>query len=164
MTDYPTPLMVAFSSACPGKPDRIDPRAGESMVLEFITSPTGIAAILSFFIGSFGYVIARMWVQPLLKYRSIKARIRFLIDETERWQDSDATTANFPGQQIRAAAAELSDCHNKTLPQWYQLMLANRNESPDAAVADLMALANIKERQHTPKRIANIRATLRIDD
>ena len=131
------------------------------MILEFFTSPAGIAAILSFFIGSFGYVIARMWVQPLLRYRLIKSRVRSLMDETENLK-SDPTAADFPGQKIREAAANLSDCYNNTLPHWYQLMLSNRNESPDDAVADLMALANIKDRQHAPKRIANVRAALRI--
>lgn len=131
------------------------------MILEFFTNPAGIAAILSFFIGSFGYVIARMWVQPLLRYRLIKSRVRSLMDEIESLK-SDPTAEDVPGQKIREAAANLSACYNNTLPKWYQLMLSNRNESPDDAVADLMALANIKGRQHAPKRIANVRAALRI--
>ncbi len=131
------------------------------MVLEFFSSPVGIAAILCFFIGSFGYVIARMWVQPLLRYRLIKSRVRSLMDETESLK-SNTIAAVFPEQEIREIATKLSDCYNKTLPQWYQVMLLNRNESPDDAVADLMTLANIKNRQHAPKRIANVRAALRI--
>jgi hypothetical protein len=133
------------------------------MILEFFTSPAGIAAILSFFIGSFGYVITRMWVRPLLRYRLIKSRVRSLMNKTESLK-SDPTAADFPGQEIRETAAKLSDCYNNTLPQWYQLMLSNRNESPDDAVADLMVLANIKDRQHAPKRITNVRAYLRISN
>ena len=130
------------------------------MILEFFASPTGIAAILSFIIGSFGYVIARMWVRPLLKYRRIKARVRSLMDETENLKN-DATAVDFPGRKAKEIAATLSDCYNNTLPQWYQLMLSNRDESPENAVAELMALANIKERQHALKRISNVRACLK---
>jgi len=131
------------------------------MILEFFSSPVGIAAIFSFFIGSFGYVIARMWVQPLLRYRLLKSRVRALIDAVESLPDDAGTTA-LTGKEIRKTAAKLADCYNKTLPQWYQLMLSNRNESPDTAVADLMALANVKNRQHAPKRIANVRRALKI--
>ena len=131
------------------------------MILEFFSSPVGIAAILSFFIGSFGYVIARMWVQPLLKYRLLKSRVRTLMAAVESLPDDTGMKA-LPGKEIRKTAAKLADCYNKTLPQWYQLMLSNRNESPDIAVADLMALANVKDRQHAPKRITNVRLALRI--
>jgi len=131
------------------------------MVLEFFTGPMGIAAILSFIIGSFGYVIAAMWVRPLLKYRLIKARIRSLLNEAESLK-SDPAMAGFPGREIRKTAAKLSECHKNTLPQWYQLMLSNRSESPDDAVADLMALANMKDRQHALKRMARVRTALRI--
>ena len=131
------------------------------MILEFFSSPVGIAAILSFFIGSFCYVIARMWVQPLLRYRLLKSRVSTLMNTAESLSEESGTTA-LPAKEIRKTAAKLADCYNKTLPQWYQLMLSNRNESPDTAVADLMALANVKDRQHAPKRIANVRRALRI--
>ena len=131
------------------------------MILEFFSSPVGIAAILSFFIGSFGYVIARMWVQPLLRYRLLKSRVRTLMNTAESLSAKSGATA-LPGKEIRKTAAKLADCYNKALPQWYQLMLSNRNESPDTAVADLMALANVKDQQHAPKRIANVRRALRI--
>ena len=136
-------------------------QTGEPMILEFFSSPVGIAAILSFFIGSFGYVIARMWVQPLLQYRLLKSRVRTLMDTAENLPD-DADTQALPRQEVRKTAAKLADCYNKTLPQWYQLMLSNRNESPDTAVADLMALSNVKDRQHATKRIANVRLALKI--
>jgi hypothetical protein len=132
------------------------------MVLEFFTSPVGIAAILSFFISSFGYVIIKMWAQPLIQYRLLKSRVRALLDSAENLMD-ESETAAFPAADIRKTAAKLSDCYSKTLPQWYQLMLSNRNESPDAAVADLMALANVKNRQHAPKRIAKVRAALQLN-
>ena len=67
-----------------------------------------------------------------------------------------------PAEDIRRTAARLADCYNNTLPQWYQLLLANRDESPESAVADLMALANVKDRRHAPKRIAKIKAALRL--
>ena len=131
------------------------------MILEFFSSPVGIAAILSFFIGSFGYVIARMWVHPLGRYRLLKSRVRTLLDAAESLSAESGAPA-LPDKEIRTTAAKLADCYNKTLPQWYQLMLSNRNESPDSAVADLMALANVKDRRHAAKRIANIRLALKI--
>ena len=131
------------------------------MILDFFSSPVGIAAILSFFIGSFGYVIARMWIQPLLRYRMLKSRVSTLLDAAESLSAGSGATA-WPAKKIRKTAAKLAECYNQTLPQWYQLMLSNRNESPDTAVADLMALANVRDRRHAPKRIANIRLALRI--
>jgi hypothetical protein len=129
------------------------------MILEFFASPVGIAAIVSFFIGSFVYVIARMWVQPLLKYRLLKSRVRVMMEAAENLPDDGA--AAFSGKEIRKTAAGLTDCY-KILPQWYQLVLSNRAESPDKAVADLMALANVKDWRHAPKRIAGVKAALRI--
>ena len=129
------------------------------MIVEFFSSPVGIAAILSFFIGSFGYVIFRMWVQPLWRYRRIKSRVRALLNRAENLPP-DAGPAALPGDEIRKTAAGLADCCNKTLPQWYQLVLTNRNEVPDRAVAHLMALAAVKDRQHAAKRIAGVKAAL----
>ena len=131
------------------------------MILDFLSGPVGIAAILSFFIGSFGYVIARMWVQPLLRYRLLKSRVRVLMNAVE----SASTETNgkaFPGIEIRKTAGRLADCTSNTLPQWYRLMLANRRELPDNAVADLMALANMKDGRHASRRVAGVRAALRI--
>jgi len=131
------------------------------MILDFFSSPVGIAAILSFFIGSFGYVLIKMWIQPLMRYRLLKARVGALLNTAENPPGDGRPTA-FPAEDIRRTAAKLADCYNNTLPQWYQLMLANRDESPDSAVADLMVLANVKDRQHAPKRIAKIRAALQL--
>jgi len=131
------------------------------MILEFFSSPIGIAAILSFFIGSFGYVLIKMWVQPLMRYRLLKSKVGVLLNTTENLPGNGRPVA-FPAEDIRRTAAKLADCYNNTLPQWYQLLLTNREESPDSAVADLMALANVKDRQHAPKRIAKIRAALRL--
>ena len=131
------------------------------MVLEFFSSPVGIAAILSFFISSFGYVIVRMWIQPMWQYRRLKARVRALLEAVEDLPENAGASA-FPGKDIRQVAARLTDCYNKTLPQWYQLMLSNRNESPTDAVADLMSLANVKDRRHANKRITGVRTALGI--
>jgi len=131
------------------------------MILEFFASPVGIAAILSFFIGSFGYVLFKMWVQPLMRYRLLKSKVGALLNTAENLPGDDRSAA-FPAEDIRRTAAKLVDCYNNTLPQWYQLLLTNREESPDSAVADLMALANVKDRQHAPKRIAKIRAALHL--
>lgn len=136
-------------------------KVGKQMILQFFSSPIGIAAILSFFIGSFGYVIIKMWIQPLMRYRLLKAKVGALMNTAENLS-GEGRPAAFPAEDIRRTAAKLADCHSNTLPQWYQLMLANRNESPDSAVADLMALANVKDRQHAPKRIAKVRAALRL--
>jgi len=131
------------------------------MILEFFASPVGIAAILSFFIGSFGYVLIKMWVQPLMRYRLLKSKVGALLNTVENLPGDDRLAA-FPAEDIRRTAAKLADCYSNTLPQWYQLLLTNREESPDSAVADLMALANVKNRQHAPNRIAKIRAALRL--
>jgi len=131
------------------------------MILEFFSSPVGIAAILSFFIGSFGYVIIKMWLQPLMRYRLLKSKIGALINSAENLP-GDAEAGAFPAKEIRKTAAKLADCYNNTLPLWYQLMLNNRAESPEAAVADLNALANIKDRRHASKRIGKIRTALRL--
>jgi hypothetical protein len=144
-------------SDCSG---RIHSRRRENMMIEFISSPVGIAAIVSFFIGTFGTVIVRMWALPLWRYRMLKSRVKTLLEAVESLP-GDGSTA-LPGKEIRKTAVRISDCTSKTLPQWYQLLLAKRNESPDKAVADLMALANIKDRRHAAKRIAGVRAALKI--
>ena len=128
------------------------------MFIEFVTSPIGLAAIGSFLAGSFGYVIAVLVIRPLAVYHRLRRRIRKAIDVI-----ADAPDDDYPppgGRRLRGYAAGLSECYQKTLPEWYKLHLANKGHAPLDAARDLMSLSKTTNRQHALQRIAHIRGTL----
>lgn len=125
------------------------------MVLEWLAEPIVWAALASFFAGSFGYVLARLVVRPLLAYQMLKQRIR---RELAEGVESGANRR----QAMRLHAAALTACYNDRLPGWYRLSLRNRGEEPLEAARHLMALANMRPGDPAAARAENVRRALRM--
>ena len=128
------------------------------MIIDFITSPIGLAAIGSFLVGSFGYVTAVLVIQPLAVYHRLRRQIRMALDTVSAAAPDGARPPN--GRRLRGYAAELSECYQEALPQWYKLHLSRKGVAPLDASSDLMALTNTSNREHAMRHVARIRSAL----
>ena len=130
--------------------------AAWSMILQWLSKPIVWAALLSFLVGSFGYVLARLVIRPLLRYHLLKERIRRSLDAPEgpgtaQWQAT-----------VREYAGALTLCYSQQLPHWYRLSLKNRAEDPLEAARHLMTLSNVNQPQHAARRANDVRRVLNL--
>ncbi|RJP82013.1 MAG: hypothetical protein C4522_04680 [Desulfobacteraceae bacterium] len=119
--------------------------------------------MVSFILGSFGYVIVQFWVRPIFKYRTIrKDVIQNLADYLNSFDQEDEGE-NFHGVvnnkavNLRRRSSDLIDCYHNTLPKWYQVFLRGRGEFPDEIIKHLMALSNTRNYHHARNRMEKIR-------
>ena len=132
-----------------------------------MTGPLLLAVGASFLAGSFGYVLFQFWLKPLLKYRRAKHRVLKTLDRLD-FREVDGTSGSTGPidtkarrENIRQLAAALSACYSEELPDWFQLLLERRGESPLEAAAFLMKLANTRDSGHAARQAQNIRKSLK---
>jgi hypothetical protein len=131
------------------------------MIFDFLASPTGLGVAVGFIGGSFGYILVKFHLRPLLRYRTIKSRIAgALAGKIPTRKRKKA--APEPAQIYQECATALSGCYNDILPVWYKLALGNREESPLEAARHLMTLARTKDPKHAEDRIRKIKKELRL--
>jgi hypothetical protein len=122
-----------------------------------------VAVIVSFILGSFGYVIVQFWVRPIFKYRTIrKDVIQNLADYLNSFDQEDEGenyhgVVNNKAVNLRRRSSDLIDCYHNTLPKWYQVLLRGRGELPDEIIKHLMALSNTRNYYHACNRMEKIR-------
>jgi len=121
------------------------------------------AVIACFFVGSFGYVIVRFWVQPIFKYRSIRKRVIQNLADYLNSFDQEDEGENFHGvinrraEEMRRNTLDLTECFNSSLPVWYKVLLRGRGEFPEEISKHLMALSNTRNYNHARNRMEKIR-------
>ncbi len=125
------------------------------MLQNFFNSNLLWPSVICFFFGSFGYIVTRLWVLPILRYRRIKKNIRKDLD-TLLHVPSASHENKAVKARLRRHAAELPDIYNASMPYWYRLHLGNREESPIDASKILMALVNTKNKPHLKNQIHNL--------
>ena len=129
------------------------------MLTEFFTRPMLIAMGLSFLVGSFGYIIVRLWLGPILRYADTKRKIRAdLIPE----ETSGQTGSSERPARLRQLSDTLSSVHNNALPYWYRLLLTKREEDPIRAATLLMKLSNTRDPDHAARQVAEIQRCLNL--
>ena len=128
-----------------------------------------IAVGASFVAGVFGYIIARFWIRPLMRYNVTKRKLdRILADYRGRMNAAASTspaTAASDMEQLRIARQHgmaLVACYTNELPYWYRLLLDSRQESPMAAAGLLTNLTKMRDRQQTLQRIDEARQKLNL--
>ena len=128
-----------------------------------------IAAGASFIAGLIGYIIARLWIKPIVHYRIIKRKLdheltRYLaqINETvgpdekrEKQKRGDAML-----RTARKHAMGLASCYDADIPYWYRLLLDSRQESPSVASGLLTNLSKIRNGKQVKDRIEHARKTI----
>lgn len=136
----------------------------------FIDRSLLIAALASFAAGVLGYIIARMWIKPIVRYRIVKRRLGRELDRCLIAADADrpaeaATTGTCSADALRHArrhAMDLVTGYHQDVPYWYRLFLDSRGESPADAAGQLTNLSKIRDAAQVSRRIANVRKLLRL--
>lgn len=108
--------------------------------------------------GSFGYVLARFGIRPLLRYHRLKHGLAGLLDtliETEAVSGEARDT-------LQRTAVALQDMVDEGLPRWYIMALHKNEEQPKEAVRHLQTLANCKAPGAIRQRVTAVQNCLRL--
>jgi len=131
-------------------------------------SPLLIAAGASFLAGLIGYIIARLWIKPIVRYNITKRKLdreltRYLARMNETaGQDKSAKHVQRDAmlQTSRRHAMDLVSCFGADIPYWYRLLLESRQESPTEASGLLTNLSKMRNWQQVEKRIVRVRTIM----
>lgn len=126
------------------------------MLPELLFHPLFLASAISFFLGSFGYILVRMWLAPVIRYSRAKRQIQLELSRL----DAMDTAAQF-AENMRRHADMLTSVYHGDLPYWYRLLLEKREEDPIRAAMLLMKLANTHNPEHLKKQRDQITACLK---
>ena len=127
-----------------------------------------IAAGASFIAGLLGYIIARLWIKPIVRYNITKRKLdheltRYLAQMNESAEPDKRVTQHRGDAMLRAArqhAVDLSSCFNEEIPYWYRLLLDSRKESPTEVPGLLTNLSKIGNREQVNNRIERARTII----
>jgi len=129
-----------------------------------------IAAAASFMAGLLGYVIARMWIKPIVGYNIEKRRLDRKISRYLRWLETAEESREFSKapevreilKAVRKSVTNLAARNSTELPAWYRIFLVSRNESPDKAMKLLAPLSKLKDPHQIRERVDQARKALRL--
>ncbi|MFH0729818.1 MAG: hypothetical protein V2B19_26190 [Pseudomonadota bacterium] len=131
------------------------------MLPNLLTHPLFIASIISFFLGSFGYILVRLWLRPVMRYHRAKHEIQLELDHFGI-ADSVRDKTSEVSKNLRRHADTLTSVYYDALPYWYRLLLEKREENPIEAATLLMRLANTRAPNHTRQQREKIKAFLKL--
>ena len=129
--------------------------------------PIYIAAIISFSMGLFGYIIIRFWILPIWRYLRVKNRLasdsRVLLDMLQAEQPRKTENSQIQDRQIslRRLSSNLASIYQKDLPYWYRLYLESKKEHPLEAAEVSMRLSNTNKFEHAYRQVDEIKGFLR---
>lgn len=127
-----------------------------------------IAAVASFVAGLLGYIIARLWIKPIVRYNITKRKLdheltRYLAQMNESAEPDKRVAQHRGDAMLRTArrhAVDLVSCFNAEIPYWYRLLLDSRKESPTDASGLLTNLSKMRNREQVKNRIELTRQTI----
>ena len=127
-----------------------------------------IAAAASFMVGLLGYIIARLWIKPIVGYQMTKRKLnreltRYLdqlaVNE-QTGHSNRSSKAQALLKQARRQAMNLETRFAADIPAWYRLMLVSRGQSPQKALALLAPVSKLKDSQQIAARVDEARKTV----
>jgi hypothetical protein len=127
-----------------------------------------IAAGASFIAGLLGYIIARLWIKPIVRYNITKRKLdhelaRYLAQMNASAGPDTRQTGNRGDATLRSArqyAMDLTSCLGEEIPYWYRLLLESRKESPTEASGLLTNLYRMRDAEQVKNRIERVRQTM----
>jgi len=127
-----------------------------------------IAAAASFMAGLLGYIIARLWIKPIVGYQLTKRKLgreltRFIEQIAAGGQSGRSGPAGHAQaflKQARRLAMDLEARYTADIPAWYRLLLVSRGLSPEKALVLLGPLSKLKDGQQISARVDEIRKTV----
>lgn len=127
-----------------------------------------VAAGASFVAGLLGYIIARLWVKPIVRYNITKRKLDHeltgylsLMNEPAGQQPQEPEKRG--GTMLRASrkhSMDLVSCYGGDIPYWYRLLLDSRKESPTEASGLLTNLSRIRDPEQVRNRVDRARKIL----
>jgi hypothetical protein len=108
--------------------------------------------------GSFGYVLARFGIRPLLRYHRLKHGLAVLLDTLLKTQAISREARD----TLQRTAVELQDMVDERLPRWYIMALHKKEERPRDAVRHLQTLANCRAPEAIRQRVSAAKNCLRL--
>ncbi len=131
-----------------------------------LLGPYLIPMAISFFIGSFGYILYFFWLRPVMRYRREKRRVADALNafasQGEAGEEGNPGGKKSQAKIFNRRAGSLTMCFNDQLPDWYRLLITRRGESPLDASKHLTALSNTKDREHATRRVEKIKQALKL--
>jgi hypothetical protein len=130
--------------------------------------PIYIAAIISFVIGVFGYIVVRFWVLPIGRYIRVKSHLtsdlRALLNMLPAEQPENTEDSKIHDRQVslRRHSSNLVSVFQDELPYWYRLYLNSKGERPFDAAEFTMRLSNTRKLEHALKQVNEIKGFLRL--
>ena len=130
--------------------------------------PIYIAALISFIVGLFGYIIIRFWILPINRYLKIKDHLSSdmsaLLDmlRAEQPQNNEAAKIQARKVSVRRHCSDLVSIYQNDLPYWYRLYLESKKEQPLEAAKFSMRLANTRKQEHALRQVTKVKELLRI--
>jgi hypothetical protein len=129
-------------------------------------SPLLMAAGASFIAGLLGYIIARRWIEPIVRYHITKRKLDHELIQFLAVMNAAGKPDEKRGKQKRGDAMlktarkhsmDLISCYGTDIPYWYRLLLDSRKESPTEASGLLTNLSKVRDREQVSNRINRAR-------
>jgi hypothetical protein len=124
-----------------------------------------IAAGASFIAGLLGYIIAILWIRPIVRYHITKRRLDHELTRFLEQINAPTGSEKLADKTLgiaRTHAMDLFSCYGASIPYWYRLLLDSRNESPAEASGLLTNLSRIGDIELVKKRIDRARKAMRL--
>lgn len=127
-----------------------------------------IGAIVGLISGSLGYTIARFVVRPIFMYAKLKKQMEMDINNylgilaVSEGDIAEPEKISQSVKLIKEHASELGNHYENVLPNWYKILLKQKEESPIEAIKHLGILANTKNYEHAKSRVEKIKQSLKI--
>jgi hypothetical protein len=133
-----------------------------------LMEPIYVAALISFIVGLFSYIIIRFWILPIGRYLNTKGRLAsdigdFLnLFQADRPRNNESSQKKDLAVSMRRYCSELISIYQNDLPYWYRLYLESKKEQPLEASTFIMRLANTGRQEHALRQASEIKWLLRI--
>jgi len=130
--------------------------------------PIYVAAIISFVIGLFGYIVVRFGILPIGRYIRVKSQfdsdLRALLDMLQAKQSRNTENSQIQDRQVslRRHSSDLVSIYQDELPYWYRLYLESKKERPLEAAESSMRLSNTRKLEHAFRQADEIKGFLRL--
>lgn len=128
-----------------------------------------VAAGASFVAGLLGYIIARLWIKPIVHYNICKRKLDRELDRyLDTVDETDGKKGKHEGQIHGTTALKMAlkhamnmvSCYDADIPYWYRLLLDSRKESPSKTSGLLTNLSRIRDAEMVKLRVGSARQAI----
>ncbi len=128
--------------------------------------PIYAGAAVGLVLGSFGFIIVKFFVLPILGYKKIKRNLVSSITDYLHTINDERSDMRIQKKidacvdEMKQHAEGLTECHDFKIPVWYRLLLKSRSESPEIAIEHLNVLYSTRDYKRAKNRQEKILQSL----